>query len=96
MPDKEKKEREALGRVMADWLELPGDLVLDLPKITLLGRNEMTIENHRGMIECSTTRMRVNLARGYLEIQGENLQIRSLYADEVQFIGQIGQVRFLE
>ncbi len=96
MAENRKKEREAFGKVMTDWFELPGDLVLDLPKITLIGRQELSIENHRGIIECSTNRMRVNLARGYLEIQGKDLEIRSLCSEEIQFIGRIDQLLFFE
>ena len=96
MAENEKKEREVLGKVVTDWFELPGDLVLDLPKITLLGRNELTIENHRGIIECAPERMRINLARGYLEIQGKDLQIRSLCAEEIQLMGRVDQILFLE
>ena len=87
---------ERLGRAVTDWFELPKDLVLELPKITMIGRSEIAVENHRGIIKCSADCMRINLARGYLEIQGTDLQIRSLCAEEIQFAGQINQILFLE
>ena len=96
MMGRDKNGTERLGRAVTDWFELPQDLVLDLPRIILLGRNEITIENHHGIIECTEERMRINLSRGYLEIQGTDLQIRSLYAEELQLIGQIEQLRFVE
>ena len=95
MTEKEKKSG-IVGQVMADWLNLPEDVVLDLPKIILLGRNEVKIENHRGLIECADSRMRINLARGFLEICGKELQIRSLCAEDISLVGQVDQVSFWE
>ncbi len=78
------------------WMTLPEDLALNLPKITLTGREDMVIENHRGIIECQPQRMRINLARGYLEITGQSLQIRSLCAEELQLVGTVEQMTFYE
>ena len=99
MAENDKNNRrnyEKLGRAVTSWFELPKDLVLDLPKITMIGRSEIAVENHRGIIQCSEACMRINLARGYLEIQGQDLQIHSLCAEEIQFTGQINQILFLE
>ena len=88
------QKKGTIGRSVADWLDLPKDVVLDLPRIVLLGQNELGIENHRGIIECSENRMRINLARGFVEITGEELQIRMLCAEEIQLVGQIEQLSF--
>jgi sporulation protein YqfC len=60
-----------------------------LPKITVIGREELYIENHRGVIEYSLTRLRVNLSRGFLEIEGDDLEIKALMADEMKITGKI-------
>ena len=44
---------------MTDVLELPKDLVLNLPRITMVGNIQLTIENHRGVILYSDRRIRV-------------------------------------
>ena len=64
-----EKNRDTLNRVMADFLEIPRDLVMDIPKLTLIGRNELYIENHRGIIEFQADLLRINLSR-VIEIQG--------------------------
>lgn len=89
-------KKESLGKVMADLLEIPGDLVLDLPKISMLGRQELYIENHKGIIEYSKKRLRINLARGFIEIQGDELEIKALLPDEMKIIGEIKQISYLD
>lgn len=88
------KRREALTKVMAEFLEIPKDLVLDLPKITIIGRNEIYLENHRGIIEYLPNRLRVNLARGFLEIEGTDLEIRALMPDEISITGLVNSVKY--
>ncbi|WP_235811153.1 sporulation protein YqfC [Syntrophomonas wolfei] len=91
-----ERRRELLNKAMAEFLELPGDLVLDLPKITVVGRNELYLENHRGIIEYALNRLRINLSRGFLEIEGEELQIKTLMPEEMGISGEIHSIRFLD
>jgi sporulation protein YqfC len=93
---KMERRRELLNKAMAEFLELPGDLVLDLPKITVVGRNELYLENHRGIIEYALNRLRINLSRGFLEIEGEELQIKTLMPEEMGISGEIHSIRFLD
>jgi sporulation protein YqfC len=88
--------REIISKAMADFLEIPGDLVLDIPKITITGREELYLENHKGIIEYSTVRMRINLSRGFLEIIGQNLEIQALMPDEMRVVGDISSIKFID
>ena len=89
-----EKNRDTLNRVMADFLEIPRDLVMDIPKLTLIGRNELYIENHRGIIEFQADLLRINLSRGFIEIQGNNLGIKTLLPEELFLIGEINTIVF--
>ncbi len=91
-----EKNKDIISRAMADLLEIPKDLVLDIPKITLIGKNELFLENHRGIIEYSSQRMRINLSRGFLEILGNQLEIRALLPDEIKIEGDINSCRFFD
>ena len=88
------KRKEALTKAMAEFLEIPKDLVLDLPKITNIGRNEGYLENHRGIIEYLPNRLRINLTRGFLEIEGSDLEIKALMADEISIKGQVNSGKY--
>lgn len=60
---------------VVDTLELPPDIALNVPKITILAKKEITIENHKGIMKFSDTELVVNTSLGPLTIQGENLEI---------------------
>lgn len=36
--------------VLVEKLDLPKDVLLNVPKIIVIGRNEVTIENHKGIM----------------------------------------------
>ncbi|HNX92900.1 MAG TPA: sporulation protein YqfC [Syntrophomonas sp.] len=91
-----EKNKDIISRAMADLLEIPKDLVLDIPKITLIGQSELFLENHRGIIEYSSQRMRINLSRGFLEILGNQLEIKALLPDEIKIEGDINSCRFFD
>ena len=91
-----EKRREVIGKTLSNLLEIPGDLVLDAPRLTITGRNELYLENHKGIIEYSTVRMRVNLSRGFLEINGANLEIEALMPDEMKVGGEISSIKYFD
>lgn len=89
-----ENKRETISRIMAEFLEIPKDLVLDLPKITIIGRNELYLENHRGIIEYSVTCLRIGLIRGFLEIEGRDLEIKAVMPEEMSITGEINILKF--
>jgi sporulation protein YqfC len=83
-----------LGRRLAELLEIPPDIVLDLARLTLVGNLQLVLENHRGIVEYSSNRVRLALAQGELTISGSDLVLVSLSADEIVVEGHIGKVEF--
>lgn len=77
---------------MVDILEMPPDVMLDLPKLIMIGRQELLLENHRGIIEYSLTRVRVKTTVGQVTITGEELMLKNLKPDEMLVKGKISAV----
>lgn len=90
------RKRERVNQFITDFLEIPKDLVLNLPKITVIGAREVYLENHRGIMEYREDLLRVNVARGYLEIRGANLEIKAILPDEMSIVGEIKSIAFVE
>lgn len=86
--------RDRLAKRVADLFELPRDIVLDLPKLTLIGNLQIFVENHQGIIEYRPDRVRVNTTRGELEITGRTLAIGSIGRDEIVVEGRIQGISF--
>ncbi|HHV08089.1 MAG TPA: sporulation protein YqfC [Firmicutes bacterium] len=77
------------GKKLAEFLEIPQDIVLDLPRLTMVGNIEITLENHRGIIEYLPERIRLALPQGELMVSGEELVLVSLAQEEVVIRGCI-------
>lgn len=61
--------------LIAEKLDLPRDVVLDIPKITIIGSNEITIENHKGVVLFNESKMMINSNTGLITIYGRNFEI---------------------
>ncbi|MGE5509181.1 MAG: sporulation protein YqfC [Chitinophagales bacterium] len=84
-----RSPRERLARRVADLFELPKDVILDLPSVTLIGNLQCFIENHRGIIEYLPERVRINTTRGEVVVSGRNLAIGSISQDEIVVEGRL-------
>jgi sporulation protein YqfC len=83
-----------LERVVTDYLEMPVDAALDLPRLTLLGNNRLVLENHRGVSEYQPELVRLKLNSGELEIKGTGLQLREIKPDAIALEGRILLLRY--
>ncbi len=89
-----KKNRDNIRNVMSEILELPKDIMLGLPKVTMIGKLEIYIENHKGIIEYSKEIIRINTSLGVLKITGKEMNIKNIITEEVSIIGEIISVEF--
>ncbi|KIL34611.1 sporulation protein YqfC [Cohnella kolymensis] len=82
-----------VSRKLRKWtatiLDLPQDVVLDLPRVTMIGGLQLTVENHRGVVHFSPDSLRLAMDGGEMEVTGRDLVIRNIGAEEVFVEGQI-------
>lgn len=87
---------QKIRKFTSDFLDLPKDVVFDLPRITMIGNMQLYIENHRGVLEFSQTNLRLQLSVGELNISGKELVIRTILEEEVFIEGIIQDVQFIK
>ncbi|MDF2556344.1 MAG: yqfC [Bacillales bacterium] len=83
-------------QVFASSFDLPQDVVLDLPRITMIGQIHIYIENHKGILTFSNEELRLALKQGYLLIKGVNFVLKTILPEEILLEGTIHQVTFVE
>lgn len=93
MPRESKKRLEY---ILAHYLELPKDLIMDLPRVTLIGDVQVLVENHRGIIEYATERIRISTSLGELVISGAGLTLRTIFPEEIAVEGKIIGLNLVE
>ena len=90
MPDEKYTISQAMGRLLA----LPKDVVLHLPRITLLGNVQCCVENHQGILQYTPQLVGLQAGQYRIYIEGAELVITSLTAEVIYVEGRIGQVRY--
>jgi sporulation protein YqfC len=87
------------GHYLRNWLtknmELPQDVMMDLPRITMIGHIHIYVENHRGLITFSDKELRLLLKQGQLLIKGKAFVIKAILPEEILLEGKIDQVIYL-
>ena len=70
--------RESLnrsGEIIANKMNIPVDIILDIPRIIITGDGEITIENHKGILTFEKEEVRINSRIGVLKIEGSKFEI---------------------
>lgn len=89
---KKKKVQSRFERV----LEIPKEISSNEPKITIMGFNEMLIENYKGILEYQEFYIRINTYIGIININGFNLNLTEMTSDDIMITGKIETVDFEE
>jgi sporulation protein YqfC len=84
-----KRNIDNLKVNLSDALELPMDIALDIPKITIIGNVEINITNHRGIIEYNSNLIRINTKIGIIKLRGQDMVIRNILSEEITVSGTI-------
>jgi len=79
---------------VAELFELPKDVILNIPRMTILGNLQMVIENHRGLIEYSPELIRVGAGDGQIVVRGEELAVGSVFSEDLSIMGRFRQITF--
>ncbi|KHF41887.1 sporulation protein YqfC [Halalkalibacter okhensis] len=91
-----KKMRQQMKNWMTKQLQLPADVMMDLPRITMIGQLHIYIENHRGVLRFSNQELRLLLKQGQLLIKGDSFVIKTILPEELLLEGRIDQVLFID
>lgn len=76
----------------AEALELPADVVAGAPLIELIGKRELRMENHRGILSYGDQEISVSGGRVLVRIRGEKLEICAMSANSLLVTGTIKTV----
>ena len=77
-----------------ELLEIPKEISSNEPKITLVGFNELLIENYKSILEYQDFYLRINTHVGIININGYNLDLNEMTTDDILIKGKIESVDF--
>ena len=81
-------------RRATEILELPREVVSNVPKITLTGFDELIIENFKGILEYEDFFVRIETYIGRVNVNGFNLKLNQMNDEDILVSGHIENIAF--
>lgn len=85
-----------MKRRVSDALELPREVLMNLPFVTITGKEEVCIENYKGVVEYGSEKIRIHTTAGLLKIEGKNLLLKHITSENVIITGVVLKLEFPE
>ena len=73
-------------------LEMPKEIYTNFPKLTVVGFEEMIIENYKSILEYEEFFVRINTYIGVININGFNLNLEKMTNDDIKITGKIESI----
>ena len=89
------KKKTKKAEHIAELLDMPLDVMCDLPRTEIIGRSKVYIENFRGILDYNESCIKINTSAGILKIDGDELIIESITDEGVWVKGIIAVVSFI-
>ncbi|WP_085991870.1 sporulation protein YqfC [Oceanobacillus senegalensis] len=90
-----KKLQQRIQSLLINSFALPSDVILELPRITVIGQIHVYIENHQGLATYSDTELKLKVNKGYVQIKGNSFVLKMMLPEEILLEGTITDITFL-
>ena len=74
--------------------DMPKDVIMGIPVLTILGDIEICIENYGGIIEYTDCLIRIRTKTGQIIVNGKKLNVDFYTNDEMKICGKIRSIEF--
>lgn len=91
---RQEDEFHSMKNRIAEFSELPKDVVMGMPVLTVTGQAEVCLENYSGIIEYTDVLIRIQTKSGQIRIVGKRLQIMYYTNDEMKVTGHIISIEY--
>lgn len=79
---------------MNELLDIPQEVGTDIPKITMIGFDELIIENYKGILEYEEFFIRIATYIGNVSINGFEMKLDQITDESVSVKGKIENIDF--
>ncbi len=83
-----------LKEKMSSAIKVTDELLLNVPITSVIGNNEFTIENYKGIVLYSENKIRINTSIGIVTIVGDELALSKVLAEKISIKGSITEISF--
>ena len=87
-----KKRNNKFSSKIDEILEVPREISSVSPKVTIIGFDEILIENYKGILEYEEFYIKINTSIGNININGFNLNLEQVTEDDISVKGKIESI----
>lgn len=88
------KSSHSLKQKITENVEIPKDILSEIPLLSITGEIELTLENHNGIIEYTDSLIRIRTRNGQLRINGKHLKTIFYTNEEIKINGRFDSIEF--
>ncbi len=89
-----KRKNKNVKTRLNKMLEVPDEVVMQVPKLTILKFEEVLIENYKGILEYQDFFIRIQTHIGIVNINGYQLSLEEMTVDDLVVKGKIESIDF--
>lgn len=79
-------------RKLEKMLELPQEVYSNIPKLTIVGFDEIILENYKGILEYEEFFASISTYIGVVNINGYNINLEKMTNDDIKITGKIESI----
>ena len=89
-----RRKSKVIPNKLNKLLEVPKEVYSNIPKLTIIGFEQMLIENYRAILEYQDFYIRISTEIGILNINGFKLDLEEMTTDDLLINGKIDSIDF--
>lgn len=78
----------------AEILEIPPEVLVNVPRVEVVGHLQFRVENHQGLLQYESHRVVLRISQGRLIVTGRDLVIGWIDQSELLVTGQVRSLVF--
>lgn len=86
--------KKRISETVAEAWGVPKDVIMNIPRMTISGDKEIYIENHKGILEYTSTEIRVSTAIGIVRVKGRKLVIERIRLEDLLISGTFTRIEY--
>lgn len=86
-----KEEKKKIRQKIQAAMEIPKELLKNYSRVTIIGGEDVWIENYKSILEYSEEFIRLS---NDISIYGQNLNVAEISAEDILIIGKIKTIEF--
>lgn len=90
-----KKLHQRFRSLFTNHLGLPSDVILEIPKITVIGKIHVYIENYEELIYFSDSELKLKTNIGFIQVLGSSFILKLMIKEEILLEGTITEVKLI-